>query len=80
MPSQFSPADREDVVEAIKSIEAVFDAKPCGIGVEAVYTSSNTSVRDFTSLTEGFGWYVDKYETGENGDRVTLMPITEVPG
>ena len=79
MPSNFSPATREEVREKTEEIPAVFETSECGQGIMAVYSSNENHTRCYTGLVENFGWYVSNYEPKENGDIVILMPITEVP-
>lgn len=80
MPRPFTPADREEVVEAFNDLDNVHDAVECGPGVGVVYKRSENHRRTYTRLVEDHGWYIDSYEPREAGDYAIAMPITEVPG
>lgn len=79
MPRQFSPSDRETVVDMTTAYNFVHEAGCCGPGVFVICEAGDNTVRHFTGLVENHGWYVDKYQPDEAGETIVLMPITEVP-
>jgi len=80
MTKQFTPADREEVVETVKNKDYVHQTTPLGPGVLILCEQwDDVNVRAFTDVMETFGWYVASFDKNDNGDRFTIMPVTEVP-
>jgi len=79
MPRQFSPSDREEVLEVTRERDAVFAAGVCGDGIVVRKEHDNTVASNYTGLVENHGWYLALSESADEGDLELLMPITEVP-
>jgi len=80
MTKQFTPSDRESVMQAMDEQDYVFQTRKLGPGIVALcHAWEDDNVRAFTDLMEMDGWYVASIDTDENGDRFTFMPVNEVP-
>lgn len=80
MPRQFTPSDRNAVRERAEGQPYTHSVSRCGPGLVVECIKGDKAGRCFDGLTCGQGWYVSQYYPRDGGDRLILMPITEVPG
>jgi hypothetical protein len=84
MPRQFSPEDRETVRGVYEDKASVYDVRKCGDGLVIVYKarvsgSDANHTYGFTNLMEAAGWYAAQFESSDTGDKLIIMPVSEVP-